>query len=133
MRWDEKIPGIDSVRWAALFVHHVEAYNDFEQDAPRIREQAHTNPERRASFHLAYDWMLANPPTARDWFRATSTSFCTHAQLIEYLQAFYDYVFGDRPAPIPPPPSDELCPHERNEQGQCVLAVADREAEGEER
>ena len=131
MKWHERIPNLETERWVALWVHSVEAYNDFETDAARIREQARTMPARREAFLQVYDYILANPPTTREWFWATDTSFCTRAQLLEYLQAFYDYVFGDRPAPITPPPSDEVCPHERTERGQCVQAVAEQAAEDE--
>jgi hypothetical protein len=131
VKWHERIPNIETERWVALWVHSVEAYNDFETDAARIREQARTMPARREAFLRVYDYILANPPTTREWFWATDTSFCTRAQLLEYLQAFYDYVFGERPAPIPPPPSDEVCQHERTDRGQCVLAVAERAAEDE--
>jgi hypothetical protein len=121
VRWQDQIPDIDRVGWAAVWVHSVEAFNEFETDAARIRAQVRADPGQRATFVAAYDFMLANVPTPREWCRATDTSFCTREQLREYLQAFFDYVVGDRPEPITPPPNDELCAHEKDDQGDCVL------------
>ncbi|WP_034266552.1 hypothetical protein [Actinospica robiniae] len=127
MRWQDQIPNIDNVRWALLWVHNVEA--EFHRDAANLRDEVRAHAELRAAYQAAYDYVLAYDPTLREWASATDTPFCTREQLREYLQAFYDYVFGDRPEPIYPPPNDEPCPHEKNKRGQCVLAVAEREAQ----
>ncbi len=127
-RWDERIPNIENVRFAAVWVHSVEAFDEFETDAASIREQARTDPQRRAALLQAFDFMVAHPPTPDEWFSVTNTSFCTRAQLRAYLRAFYDYVFGDREEPVLPPPNDEPCPHERDDEGRCVVALADRAA-----
>lgn len=127
MRYGDQIPNIGRERWSILYVHDVEG--DFEQDAPRIRELVRTNAESRARIQQAYDYLLAHVPSTRDWASATSTPFCTREQLREYLQAFHDYIFGDRPEPITPPPNDELCPHQRNERGYCIFVAAESEAE----
>jgi hypothetical protein len=132
--WTDRIPHIEdgNVRWAVLFVHDVEAYYDFDESAGKIRETARTNPERRGVYLQAYRHLLEHVPSSREWMGATSTPFCTREQLREYLQAFADYVFGDRPEPIEPPENDEPCGHELNDDGVCVLSAAeeaDEEAE----
>jgi hypothetical protein len=132
--WEDRIPHIadGNVRWAVLWVHGVEAYYDFDESAAEMREIARTNPERRAVYLEAYRYLLDHVPSPREWAGATSTPFCTREQLREYLQAFVDYVFGDRPAPIEPPENDQLCEHERNEDGVCVLSAAETAAEESE-
>lgn len=130
MSWKDRIPNIEdgNVRWAVLWVHDVEAYYDFEKSAAQIRETARTNPERRAAYLQSYEYLLEHVPTTREWIGTTSTPFCTREQLREYLQAFTDYVFGERPTPIVPPENDEPCEHERNDDGVCVLAAAEEAA-----
>lgn len=127
--WEAKIPHISDggVRWAVLTIHDVEFYLDFEDEAPKLREQARNHPEDAGNKREAYEYLLEHTPSVRDWGTSTHTSFCTAAQLHEYLQAFYDYVFGDRPEPIEPPSNEEPCEHdERDENGECVIPLDDR-------
>ena len=132
--WVAKIPHISDggVLWAVRGVHMVEFYNDFEDEAPKLREQARKHPEDAREKREAYEYLLEHTPSVREWVQWTDTGFCTQAQLHEYLKAFYDYVFGDRPEPIEPPDPEEICEHER-ENGQCVLGAAENVAENGER
>lgn len=126
--WVEKIPHISDggVLWAVRGIHMVEFYNDFDEQAPKLREQARKHPESMESKREAYEYLLEHTPSPRQWGNWTDTPFCTTAQLHEYLQAFYDYVFGDRPEPIEPPSNEEPCEHdERDENGECVIPPAD--------
>ncbi|MBR7828107.1 hypothetical protein KDK95_17450 [Actinospica sp. MGRD01-02] len=121
--WQQRVPNIDdgNVRWSVVNLHSVEFSNEFEQSAKRLRDEVRRDPAMRAKHEEAYRYLLENTPTVREWAESTDTSFCSRAQLHEYLQAFSDYVFGDRTAPIAPPDSDEPCEHEeRDENGECV-------------
>ncbi|NNH70030.1 hypothetical protein HLB23_09165 [Nocardia uniformis] len=58
----------------------------------------------------ALDFVIARRPTPQEWFDPTSTWFFDHQELDEYLRAFHDYLFGDRPEPIHPPDNERLPP-----------------------
>jgi len=130
--WEKQIPHIEdgNVRWAVLYVHNIEEYEDFEHWAEEVRETCLKNPERRETYEEAYRYLVEHTPPAGYWYESTGhgQSFCTRAELHEYLQAYYDYVFGDRPEPIMPPSNEEPCEHE-HENGRCVLAIVDRAQE----
>jgi hypothetical protein len=126
--WEKQIPHIEdgNVRWAVLYIHNVEEYWDFERWAEEIRETCRKDPERREKYEEAYRYLVEHTPSTREWSESTHTPFCGRAQLHEYLKAFYDYVFGDRPEPIEPPSNEEPCEHdERDENGDCVIPLAD--------
>ncbi len=52
--------------------------------------------------------MIAWHPTPDEWLDPTETRFADQQDLDEYLRAFRDYLFGDRPEPIYLPAGERL-------------------------
>lgn len=58
----------------------------------------------------ALDYMIARHPTPNEWFDPTQARFFDQQELDEYLRAFRDYLFGNRPEPIYPPARNRPTP-----------------------
>lgn len=128
--WEQQVPNIQdgNVRWSVVSLHSVEFFNEFEESAKRLRDEVRADPATRAKHEAAYRHLLEHTPTVREWAASTDTSFCSRAELNAYLQAFSDYVFGDRPAPIEPPDNEVPCEHdERDANGDCIADPEDGE------
>ncbi|MFE9320937.1 hypothetical protein ACIHDR_13915 [Nocardia sp. NPDC052278] len=78
--------------------------------APVERENVATNPVYGDMMCEALDYMIARRPTPSEWFDPTKSWFCDQRELDEYLRAFRDYLFGNRPEPISAPGNNRLPP-----------------------
>jgi hypothetical protein len=126
VKWQDRIPGIEDadVRGAALGLHGVDAFGEFVGNAASVRADVRADPERRDVYLRAYRYLLEQVPTIWEWQWATGIRFCSRDRLRAYLEAFADYVFGDRPEPILPPSDGTPCGHAVDSRGECVVRAA---------
>ncbi|MET9211308.1 MULTISPECIES: hypothetical protein [unclassified Nocardia] len=112
--WDE-IPHIESLRWPLVDMHSREYSRGIRERAAALRAACLSDPTTGKMLREALDFMIAWRPTPDDWFDPTGTEFAEQRDLDDYLRAFRDYLFGDRPEPIHPPGSEPLTPEAVNQ------------------
>lgn len=109
-RWWDEIPHIERLLWPIVYMHSAEFGDEMWRSAPELRTSLASNPEYRSMVREALDFVIARGPTPQEWFDPTFIWFFDQQELNEYLQAFHDYLFGDRPEPIYPPDNERLPP-----------------------
>ncbi|MFD3701519.1 hypothetical protein ACFWUP_00070 [Nocardia sp. NPDC058658] len=109
--WDE-IPHIAGLLWPLVRMHSAEYCRGTVSSARGLRDACARDQTYGAMVGEALDFMIAWQPTPDEWFDPTGTRFADQQDLDEYLRAFRDYVFGDRPEPIAPPGSEPMSPEE---------------------
>ncbi|MFC4128278.1 hypothetical protein [Nocardia rhizosphaerae] len=100
--WDE-IPYIRGLRWPLMDSHSATYVGGFRLRVQQMRTAYGKDPTLGDMVRDALDFMIAWRPTPDDWFDPTGIRFADQRQLDEYLQAFRDFLFGDRAEPIDPP------------------------------
>ncbi|MFB7718117.1 hypothetical protein [Nocardia sp. NPDC056100] len=91
-------------------MHSVEFGDEMWCYAPKLREHIAADPSYRDMVREALDYVIARRPTPKEWFVRTHIWFFDQQELDTYLQAFHDYLFGDRAEPIYPPDNERLPP-----------------------
>ncbi|MFF2557487.1 hypothetical protein ACFVUS_41265 [Nocardia sp. NPDC058058] len=91
-------------------MHSAEFGDEMWRFAPILRAELAANPAERERMREALDFVIARRPTPKEWFHPTFTWFFDQQELDDYLRAFHDYLFGDRPEPIYPPDNERLPP-----------------------
>ncbi|WP_336086833.1 hypothetical protein [Nocardia sp. SSK8] len=108
--WWRKIPHLDRVQWPILLMHTPEFSEEMWRFAPILRADLDKDPAYRGIVREALDYVLARGTTPDEWLARTSTWFFDQQELDEYLMAFRDYLFADRPELIYPPDSERVLP-----------------------
>ncbi|QLY32841.1 hypothetical protein [Nocardia huaxiensis] len=106
--WREDIPHIDRLQWPILTMHSAEFGDEMWHFAPILRADVAADPAYRDMVRQALDYVITRGTSPHEWFDATNTWFFDQQELDEYLQAFRDYLFGDRPEPIYPPDNERV-------------------------
>ncbi|WP_280221155.1 hypothetical protein [Nocardia neocaledoniensis] len=106
--WWDDIPHIRRLGTPLMWIHQPKLGRDrWESSVDMARILAAEDPSHGDLLREALGHMISQRPTPDEWFDPIGAGFADQEQLVEYLQAFHDYLFGDRPAPIPPPGIDE--------------------------
>lgn len=108
--WIERVPHVDELSWAVWGIHELEFTDEFWKTVPELRANMAQHPESAVKIKAAYDYLLEHRPTPREWGAVTHQDFFTQEEFDEYLDAFYDCLFGDRAEPIPAPGNERVRP-----------------------
>ncbi|MEV6560589.1 hypothetical protein AB0M22_33060 [Nocardia sp. NPDC051756] len=99
--WDE-IPHIGGLLWPLVWMHSARYCASMPTAAPVVRGNVARDSAYALMMREALDFMITWHPTPAEWSDPTEIRFDDQQQLDDYLQAFRDYLFEDRPEPIYP-------------------------------
>ncbi|MFC4377406.1 hypothetical protein ACFO5K_25320 [Nocardia halotolerans] len=88
------------MEWPIVGMHGQECGAEMWRFAPILRTELDEDPVYRRMVREALDYIIGRGTNPVEWARCTDTEFFDQDELDEYLTAFYDYLFGDRPEPI---------------------------------
>ncbi|MFJ1455085.1 hypothetical protein [Nocardia sp. N2S4-5] len=109
-KWWDEVPHLNRLLFPLVRLHSADWADEMRRLAPRERERVATNSAYRDMMREALDYMIARRPTPNEWFDPTRSRFLDQQEMDEYLAAFRDYLFGNRPEPIYPPARDRPTP-----------------------
>ena len=109
-KWLEQVPYFQELTWAVWGIHMLEFADEYWKYVPELRETMAKSPETARKIKAAYDYLRSHRPTPYDWYSATDQDFFSQEELDEFIDAFYDCLFGDRAEPIPAPGNERIHP-----------------------
>ena len=109
-KWLEQVPHIKELSWAVWGIHELEFADEFWKTVPELRVNMAEHPESAIKIKAAYDYLREHRPTPQEWGTVTHQDFFSQEEFDEYLEAFYDCLFGDRAEPIPAPGNERSWP-----------------------
>lgn len=109
-KWWDEVPHLNRLLFPLVRLHSADWADEMRRLAPRERERVATNSAYGDMMREALDYMIARRPTPNEWFDPTQSRFLDQQEMDEYLAAFRDYLFGNRPEPIYPPARDRPTP-----------------------
>ncbi|MCP2293574.1 hypothetical protein ACFYT3_35180 [Nocardia amikacinitolerans] len=109
-KWWNEIPHINRLLFPLVIMHSAGLADEMRRIAPKERELVAANSVYGAMVREALDYMIARRPTPSEWFDPTQSRFSDQRELDEYLRAFRDYLFGNRPEPLYPPSRNRPTP-----------------------
>ncbi|MFB8279973.1 hypothetical protein [Nocardia colli] len=110
--WDE-IPHIQGLLWPLVDLHSAQYCASMPNAAPVIRDTVARDSAYATMMREALDFMITWHPTPDEWSDPTNIQFNDQHELDNYLQAFRDYLFEGRTAPIYPGGRQHLPPEIR--------------------
>lgn len=102
-RWWDEIPHINRLLWPLAYIHFADMGDLMGRFTAAERDKVATSSVYGDMVREALDYMIARRPTPSEWADPTRSWFFDQRELDEYLRAFRDYLFGNRPEPIYPP------------------------------
>ncbi|MEV0333380.1 hypothetical protein [Nocardia sp. NPDC050717] len=106
--WWDDIPHIRRLQTPLVWIHRPEFGRDmWEHKISMERTIVASDPDYGDLVRDALAHMISQRPTPEQWFDPTGARFADQDDLVEYLRAYRDYLFGDRAEAIRPPGIDE--------------------------